>query len=97
MNFWEKLISNPEVTRAPIGSPLVRALLGLGLLFFAVHTVVTDAIRISRAGDGIYLHFSDHPKTFVVTCIGSALAALWALRDARKRYRMHEKKVPTLP
>lgn len=91
MNVWEKLVNNPEVVRTRAGSPLARALLGLGLSLFVVYTLVTGAIRVGKAGDGTYIHFSDHPVAFALTCIGAALAALWMLRDARKRYRMHDR------
>lgn len=88
MNFWEKLVNDPG--RGPwTGSPLARAVLGLGLLFFALYTYISDSIRISKAGDGIYIHFADHPKIFVVTIVFVALASAWALASARKRFRMH--------
>jgi len=89
MNFFEKLINDPE--RGPrTGSPLARAALGLGLMFFDLHTVATGAIRTSKAGNGTYIQFSDHPQAFVLTCIGAAVAALWALTSARKRYLLHD-------
>jgi len=88
MKFWEKLINNPE-SGPWTGSPLVRAALGLGMLFFALYTYITDSIRISKAGDGVYIHFADHPKTFVVTIVLAALVAAWAFADAWKRYLLH--------
>jgi hypothetical protein len=91
VNFWQKLINDPEYGPRT-GSPLARAALGLGLLFFATHTFITDSIRISKAGDGVYIHFADHPKTFVVTIVGTVLVAAWALANARKRYLMHRDK-----
>jgi hypothetical protein len=91
VNFLDKLISDPECGPR-IRSPLVYAACGLGLLFFALHACFTDSIRISKAGDGIYIHFSDHPKTFVVTVVGEALLGAWVLATARKRYLMHADK-----
>lgn len=89
MSFWEKMLNDPErVSRSH--SPLVRAAIGLGLLFFDLHIIFTDSIRISKAGNGIYIHFADHPKTMVFTCIGVTLGVIWALTTARKRYLMHE-------
>lgn len=90
MNFWEKLVNDPECGPRS-GSPLARAALGLGFLFFALYTIVTGAIRISKAGNGTYIHFSDHPNIFILTCILAMLVAVWGLTNARKRYLMHEK------
>ena len=89
MNLWEKLITDPELGPRS-GSPLVRAVFGLGLLFFECHTLFTGAIQINRHDPRVYIHFSDHPKTFVLTCIAVGIGALWALSSARKRYLMHD-------
>ncbi len=48
-----------------------------------------EILGVSKAGDGVYIHFADHPKTFVVTIVLAALVAAWAFADARKRYLMH--------
>ena len=89
MNFWEKLLNDPE--RGPrINSPLARAAMGLGLLFFCLHSLITGAMKVSKAGDGMYIHFSDHPKLFVMTCVGTAIVGIWMLVDAHRRYRRHE-------
>lgn len=89
MNFWEKLITDPGLGPRS-GSPLARAAIGLGLLFFDLHMIFTDSIRIDKAGNGTYIHFADHPKTIVFTCILVTLGAVWALANARKRYLMHD-------
>jgi hypothetical protein len=88
VNFWGKLVNDPEL--GPwTGSPLARAALGLGLLFFALYTCITDSIRVSKAGDGVYIHFADHPKVFVATIVCVVFVAVWGLASARKRYLMH--------
>jgi len=89
MNRWEKLTTDPRLGPRS-ASPLARAALGLGLLFFDLHIIFTDSIRIGKAGNGTYIHFADHPKTLVFTCIGVTLVAIWALSSARKRYLMHD-------
>ena len=88
MNFLEKIINDPE-ERTLLGSPLARAAFGAGCLVFDLNTLVSGAIRTSKAGDGTYIHFSDHPIEFALTFIGVTLVALWALRSSRKRYLMH--------
>ncbi len=88
MNFWEKLVNDPEC--GPRSSaPLARAAFGLGLLFLDVHTLATGTIRVQKTGNGVYIHFSDHPTAFVLTCILTTLGAIWGLTTARKRYLMH--------
>lgn len=88
MNFLKKMLNDPE--RGPrSNSPLLRAAIGLGLLFFDLHIIFTDSIRIGKAGNGTYIHFADHPKTLIFTCIWVTLGAVWALRSARYRYLMH--------
>jgi hypothetical protein len=88
MTFWEKIINDPE--RGPrILSPLAYAVIGFGLLFFDLHIFVTGAIRIGKGRNGTYIHFSDHPTAFALTCILATLGTVWGLSNARKRYRMH--------
>ena len=88
MKIWEKLVNDPG--HGPrTGSPLAHAALGMGLLAFALHVFITDSIRVSRAGDGVYIHFADHPKTFVTTVVCTLLASGWNLVSARKRYLKH--------
>ncbi len=89
VNFWEKLINDPACGPRS-ASPLARAAIGLGFLFFELHILVTGAIRVGKAGDGIYIHFADHPRTFVLACIAVALVAAWGITNARKRYLMHD-------
>jgi len=88
VNFLEKLVNDPECGPRT-GSPLARAALGAGSLFFAFHTFITDSIRLRKTGDGIYIHFADHPKTFIATIVGAAVVGVWGLTNARRRYRMH--------
>ena len=88
VNVWEKLITDPEYgPRAH--SPLAHAALGLCCLYFALYTCITDSIRLSKAGNGVYIHFADHPVVFVASVVGALLGAAWGLSSARKRYRMH--------
>jgi hypothetical protein len=93
VTFLEKLTNDPDC--GPwTGSPLARAALGCGFLFFALQVYFTGAIRIGKTGDGVYIHFADHPKTFVMTIALDALAAAWAFSDARRRYRLHGSRKP---
>ena len=88
MNFWEKLVNDPECGPRS-SSPLASAVFGLVLLFFDVNTLVTGAVRVSKTGNGIYIHYSDHPTAFILTCILTTLGAVWGFMNARKRYLMH--------
>jgi hypothetical protein len=88
MTVWEKLITSPD-WGPRTGSPLARAALGLGALFFALHTISTGAIRLLKAGPIYYIYFADHPVVVSLTCIAALVSAAWGLADARARYRMH--------
>jgi hypothetical protein len=88
MNFLEKMISNPDYGPRT-GAPLARLAFGLGLLFFDLFTLSTGSIRISKAGAGTFIHYSDHPLTFVLTCSLAAVGGIWGIFNARKRYLMH--------
>jgi hypothetical protein len=88
MNFWEKMVKDPEQgprSRAPI----VATVAGLALLFIDLHTIFTGTLKVGKGVNATYIHFSDHPKTFVFSCISLTLMALAALSFARGRYRMH--------
>lgn len=90
MSVWNKLTTDPEAgTR--IRSPLAFGALGLGLSFFFLHTLITGAVRTSKAGDGAYIHFADHPKIFVLICIMALVGAVWAFANARNQYLMNDK------
>jgi hypothetical protein len=89
VNFLEKLINDPE-EKTLLGSPLARAVFGAGCLVFDLNILVSGAIRTSKAGNGTYIHFSDHPVEFSLTFIGGTLFALWLLRSSRERYLMHD-------
>ena len=90
MSIWEKLINSPDCGPRT-GSPLARAALGLCALYFALHAIITGAIRVDKAVPATYIHFSDHPKTYALTCIAALVAAAWGLADARARYLMHDR------
>lgn len=90
MSFWKKLITDPDAGPG-IRSPLAFGLTGLGLSFFILNTLITGAVRVSKSADGVYIHFSDHPKTYVLTCIIASAGAVWAFREALNRYQMHDK------
>ena len=70
---------------------MARAAVGFGLLFFDLHILVTGEIREGKGANATYIHFSDHPKTFVLTLIAVTIGAVWGLTTARKRYLMHDK------
>lgn len=88
MNIFEKLVQDPECGPRS-RSPIVRALLGLLFLFEFFLTMLHGAIRVSKAGNGEYIHFSDHPKTYVLICILSFGTGVLLLLNARTRYLMH--------
>ena len=88
MDIWEKLISDPEAgprTR----SPLAFGVLGIGLSFLFFNTVITGDLQVSRYSQ-VPIHFSDHPITFVLSCIMALFGAVWGLVNSRKRYLMHD-------
>jgi len=89
MNFLEKMISNPDYgSRA--GAPIVSLAFGLAFLFFASQVLSTGSIRLSKAGAGRFIHFSDHPITFVLVCVLAAAGGILGLLNARQRYLMHD-------
>ena len=90
MNFWEKLIEDPEMGPRT-GSPLARVAIGLGLLLFDMHILITGAIQEGKGANATHIHYSDHPKTFTLTVIMVTLGAVWGLVTARQRYLMHDR------
>ena len=90
MNLWEKLTQDPEAGPR-IGSPLGRAAVGVGLLFCDLHSLVTGSIQEGKGPNATFIHFSDHPKTFVLSLVAMAAGAIWGLTTARQRYLMHDR------
>ena len=90
MNFWQKLTEDPEMGPRT-GSPLARVAIGLGLLLFDMHILITGAIQEGKGVNATHIHYSDHPKTFTLTVIVVTLGAAWGLVTARKRYLMHDR------
>lgn len=89
MRVWQKLISDPDAgPRAQ--SPMAFGAIGLGLSFLLINTFITGSLQISKRGDDRYIHFADHPKTFVLSCLMMIAGAVWAFAIARKRYLMHD-------
>ena len=90
MNRWEKLTEDLEV--APrFGSPLARAAAGFGLLFCDLHRRVTGSIRDGKGPNATFIHFADHPKTFVRSLVVMTAGMIGGLMTARQRYPMHNR------
>ena len=89
MNIWEKLTNDPD--RGPLSrSPLAFLVLGLGLLFFDLHTIVTDTIKLGKRENAPLIHFADHPKTLFFTFVWVTLIAIFSLKIAREKYLKHD-------
>jgi len=87
MNFLEKMISNPDYGPRT-GAPVVRLALGVALLYFDFCALSFGSIRMGKAS-GTFIHYSDHPLTFILICGLAALGGILGLLDARNRYLMH--------
>lgn len=49
----------------------------------------TQSLLLGGSSGEVYIHFVDHPKTFVATIVGATVVAVWGLTNARTRYLMH--------
>ena len=88
MNFWQKMITDPD--QGPRAhSPIVLALIGLAFLIFDLNAIFNGSLKLGKGVNASYIHFSDHPKTFIFACLCLSLIALATLSFARDRYLMH--------
>ena len=88
MNLWEKLTYDPDMGPR-IRSPLPAGILGLGLIFSTLRSIVHDTMPIGRGPNPEVIHFEDHPKMFVLICVVYLILGSGALWYSRRQFLRH--------